>query len=95
MRFGGIFAFIVMSHGGPGYFYGVDGVPVSVKDDIITQVDGNHWPFMKGYPKIIMVHSCRGKCKYITLHPYLAAPLKDGPTTPILGELRIRASDEL
>ena len=58
-----VFVVIIMSHGGRGFVFGIDGEPVYEEEDIITQLDGNHWPEMKGRPKVVMIQACRGKCE--------------------------------
>ena len=55
------YVLIIMSHGGRGYVLGVDGERVYMDDDIITPMDGNHWPEMKGRPKVVIVQACRGQ----------------------------------
>ena len=59
-----VFLLVIMSHGGRGYVAGVDGMPVSIHDDIITPLDGHHWPKMQGKPKIILLQACRGQREY-------------------------------
>ena len=55
------FVFVVMSHGDAyGNLRSSDEKNLSIKDDMVSQFDGDNWPVIKGKPKIFFIQACRG-----------------------------------
>jgi len=54
------FVLVLLTHGGQGSVYGIDGEKVLV-DDITTLFDGRNCPQLQNKPKLFFIQACQGR----------------------------------